>query len=545
MNKEKINYFIYARKSTEGADRQILSIEGQLGELRMLIEREGLTVVDTYTESKSAHVPYNRPQFTEMLKRISKGEANGIITWHTNRLSRNPKESGEIQQLLQDGVIASIILPYRQFKSEDNALLFSIETSEANQYSRDLSTNVKRGLKQKCEMGQPPGSAPLGYLNTKLSTKGMNTIIPDPQRWPIIRKGFDMLLSRLYTAPQIVVILNNEYGLRTRPGKVQGNKSISRSTIYRIFTDPFYYGYFYHKGVLFKGAYEPMITAQEFDQVQQILDRNGKPRPKKHAFAFTGLMTCGACGCAVTATEKIKHVKQTGALKSYIFYHCTKRRKNCNCTEKHYTTNREIEAMIIADLHRYQLRPLFKEWAVTILKENHQAEIDKRRAMVSQVATCEKQLEQEIDNLIELRISNSITEEKFFQKKTEKEQLLLRVQQKKASMELHAKDWISEITQHLEFTVSIADKFNKGDVQAKKEICLDFGSNWLLKGKKLLIYKHEWFEPIRNYRKAVEAIFGRFEPEETFQLLGHNAALELLRPIVRGLEDEVRTESKN
>ena len=109
MDKQKINYFIYARKSSEGADRQVLSIDGQLADLRKAVERDGLKVVDVYAESKSAKKPGNRPLFDDMIRKIKRGKANGIITWHTNRLSRNPQESGELQQLLQDGVIVYIM----------------------------------------------------------------------------------------------------------------------------------------------------------------------------------------------------------------------------------------------------------------------------------------------------------------------------------------------------------------------------------------------------------------------------------------------------
>jgi site-specific DNA recombinase len=94
MNNESLKYFIYVRKSSEGKDRQALSHEGQLEEIQKIVEREGLFVVDTFRESKSAHMPDNRPLFDEMLRRIRRGEANGIIAWHTNRLSRNPKKLG-------------------------------------------------------------------------------------------------------------------------------------------------------------------------------------------------------------------------------------------------------------------------------------------------------------------------------------------------------------------------------------------------------------------------------------------------------------------
>jgi len=541
MNKEKINYFIYARKSTEGDDRQILSIDGQLQEIEHIRNREQLAIVETLIDKKSAASPYNRPYYAEMIHRIKKGEASGIAVYQIDRLVRNHLESGELQYLLQTGAIKSIWTNSREYRSEDNALLFSIEASVATQYSRDLSVKVRRGMKQKCALGQPPRTAPIGYANTKLSAKGANTVIPDPDRWHIIRKGFDLLLSRKHSVPQILVILNKEYGLRTRTKSAEGGKPLAKATIYRIFTNPFYYGHFYHKNELFKGAYPPMITVEEFDHVQQILGRKGKPRPKKHVFPFTGLMTCGVCGCAVTATEKVKLIKQSGEFKSYTFYHCTKRKIHTTCTEKHYTTAKEIEAMIVADLHKYRLRPLFKEWAISLLKEMHQEEIDKRKSLLQSTIDQGKKLERELDSLIELRISNDISEEKYREKKAEKEQLLLRVQAKIKQSGDQAKDWISDLSNKLEFSVCAVDKFLNGDTETKKSVCRDFGWNWLLKGKKLLIYKHEWFEPIKQFQKALEAVFGRSEPEKTFEKYGQEASFMLIRPIMRGLIDEVRT----
>lgn len=541
MNKEKINYFIYARKSTEGEDRQILSIDGQLQEIDHIQTREQLSAVETLVDKKSAASPYNRPYYSDMIHRIKKGEASGIIVYQIDRLVRNHLEAGELQYLLQTGAIKSIWTNAREYRSEDNALLFSIEASVATQYSRDLSVKVRRGIKQKCALGQPPRTAPLGYVNTKSSAKGANTVIPDPERWHVIRRCFDLLLSRAYSVPQILAMVNNDYGLKTRAKSVAGGKPLARATIYRLFTNPFYYGYFYHNGTLFKGAYPPMITVEEFDQIQLILGRKGKPRPKRNNFPFTGLMTCGVCGCAVTATEKIKQIKKTGALQTYTFYHCTKRKKGCQCTEKHYTPAKAIEASIIAELHKYQMRPSFKGWAVTLLREMHSEEIDKRKALVQAIIDQEKKLQRELDNLIELRISNDISEEKFHEKKAEKEQLLVRVQSKIKQSASQGHDWISTLVEKLEFCGSAVDQFTYGDAQTKKAVCRDFGWNWLLQGKKLLIYKHEWFEPIRTFQKALEAVFGRLEPEKTFEKLGQEASFALMRPIMRGLVDQVRT----
>ena len=49
-----------------------------------------------------------RPIFNDMLRRIQTGEAQGIICWKVDRLARNPVDGGQIQWLLQQGVIAHI-----------------------------------------------------------------------------------------------------------------------------------------------------------------------------------------------------------------------------------------------------------------------------------------------------------------------------------------------------------------------------------------------------------------------------------------------------
>lgn len=540
---QKPKYFIYARKSSEGADRQILSIEGQLNELHKLVQRDNLDIAGTYTESKSAHIPNNRPAFNEMIKKIQKGFANGIIVWHINRISRNPKESGEIQQMLQDGKIISIVTPYRHFKSSDNALLFSIETSEANQYSRDLSVNVKRGLRQKYEMGHPPGYAQLGYLNTKSSVRGSNKIVVDEERWHIVRKGFELVLSGTYTISQVLDILNNEYGLRTRPGNIKGGKPVSKSGFYRMLINPFYYGYFYRNGILYKGSYKPMITVEEFDRLQLILGRKGKPRSQKHTFAYTGFIKCGVCGSSITASSKQKFIKSTHELKTYVLYHCTHRKKSAAaCTEKFFIPVNVIEEQILDELGKYQVKEVFKDWALSVAKENYQLEMEKYNTLLAEQSKSENKILQQLNNLVDLRISNGITEAMYMQKKAEKEEELIRVQSEKKQVENWSQNWFKEIEDRFNFTIDIVERFKKSDDTAKKEICNDFGWNWVLKDKKLFIHKAEWLEPFRKYKDGVEEVLSRLEPEKSLHIQAGNIPSEYISPLVCGLVNEVRTD---
>ena len=89
----KIKYFLYARKSSESEDRQVQSIDDQIKRLKELANNSKLKIVKIFEESKSAKKPDNRPIFEEMINRIENNEADGILCWQINRLSRNPIDS--------------------------------------------------------------------------------------------------------------------------------------------------------------------------------------------------------------------------------------------------------------------------------------------------------------------------------------------------------------------------------------------------------------------------------------------------------------------
>src|SRR5271157_4516664 len=105
MSTEK--FFLYARKSSEEEERQILSIEAQLAELRAFARQNDIHIIREYTESQSAKEP-GRPIFNEMIDQIEKGVASGIIAWHPDRLARNSIDGGKIIYFIDTGKIVSL-----------------------------------------------------------------------------------------------------------------------------------------------------------------------------------------------------------------------------------------------------------------------------------------------------------------------------------------------------------------------------------------------------------------------------------------------------
>ena len=100
-------FFLYARKSTDVEDKQVLSIDAQITELRAFAKNEKLEIVEEFVEKRTAKIP-GRPIFGEMMRRIEKGEVSGIISWHPDRLARNSVDGGQIIYFLDIGNLASL-----------------------------------------------------------------------------------------------------------------------------------------------------------------------------------------------------------------------------------------------------------------------------------------------------------------------------------------------------------------------------------------------------------------------------------------------------
>ena len=151
---EQHKFFLYARKSTDVEDKQVLSIEAQITELRAFAKQNNLNVIDTFIEKQSAKIP-GRPIFGEMLKRIEKGEADGILAWHPDRLARNSVDGGQIIYLIDCGHIAALKFPQFWFEpTPQGKFMLNIAFGQSKYYVDSLSENTKRGLRQKVRRGE-------------------------------------------------------------------------------------------------------------------------------------------------------------------------------------------------------------------------------------------------------------------------------------------------------------------------------------------------------------------------------------------------------
>lgn len=507
MKDKPIRYFLYARKSTESEDRQVLSIESQIDELKKIAKKENLQVVHTFQESRSAKT-LGRPVFLEMLERVQKGEADGVLCWKLDRLARNMVDGGSIINILQIGAIKHIRSFEKSYYPQDNVLLMAVEFGMANQYSRDLAVNVTRGLKKKAEMGWYPVQPPLGYLNTKTNAKGSNTIIKDPERFELMRRLWDEMLTGQISVKALWKKATDEWGLRNKQ-----NKQVSKSNVYALFTNSFYYGKFEFpkgSGVWYPGNHEPMITEDEYDRVQVLLGRKGRPRPKVHAFDFVGSMKCGECGMSITAEEKRK-VQKNGKTNRYVYYHCTKKGKIA-CTQGSIEETK-LKEQIDAELATLEIPEPFHQWALGWIKKELEQDKGSRIAISESQQRAYNAAVEKIERLIDMRANGEITESEL---KTRKDSLMKekeKLSELLADADFRFNAWANKMQDALSFVATARQKFQNGTPEARRSIFLALGSNLVLLDKRVRFDETDSKAALKKLSATVQEIHDRLEPQ--------------------------------
>ncbi len=498
----KITWAIYARKSTESEDRQIQSIDDQINYQKETAEKEGLNVVKIIKESKSAKEPHKRDGFTELIGLIEQGKINGILTWKMDRLSRNPIDSATIQYFLQKEKLLCVKTAEKNYLPEDNALIMSVENGMANQYIRDLSKNVRRGLISKAEKGWFPNIPPVGYLNSKSHEKGSETILVDEERFKIVRKMWDLMLTGTYSPPQILKIATDDWGLRTPKRRRLGGKPFSRSFMYTIFTNDFYAGYFHYSGKTYLGKHIPMINMDEFDRVQVLLGKKGKPKTQFNNFPFTGIMKCSECGASITASKKLKLNKTTGDIETYIYYHCTKRKKYINCKARPITLT-DLENNINEIVESNLIDPEFYKLGIETLKEMHGLEIGKRQQIFETQQRNVEETQKKLDRALTFLLDGTITREQYNLQKKEFEESLIKEKNKLGETEMRARNWTQLTENVLHFSALAVEAIKHGETQLQREILSSLGWNHTLNAKKLFIDLRSWFTVLKDGEKRL------------------------------------------
>ncbi|MFH1479132.1 MAG: recombinase family protein [Candidatus Omnitrophota bacterium] len=452
-------FYLYARKSTDEEDRQVLSIESQINELREFAKKESLEIVDEFTEAKTAKEP-GRPIFSFMLKQIEANIAEGILAWHPDRLARNSIDGGKIIYLVDTGKIIDLRFPtYRFDNSAQGKFMLSIAFGQSKYYIDNLSENVKRGLREKLRRGEWPGWAPLGYINDFKD----HSILPDPEKAPFVRKMFELYAGGNYSLEELLREIHR-WGILGKAGK-----PVRKSSLASILRNPFYYGVMRFKGELFEANHPPLVSKKLFDTVQEVLKRKAKPIKKGAIkFAFTGLIKCGECGAYITAEIH----------KGHTYYRCTK--KIVKCSQKFLR-----EEALLSQINKAILKIFIdnetKDKMMNRLGELSNGESKASSSLSRQAHDKLKEFDIKIERLIDLYISKEISQEEYQKKKAKLLNDKKELQERLGEIDQTSGGWLEPSKNFITTCNQAGSIAWQGNLSLKREILKILGSNFILK----------------------------------------------------------------
>jgi len=318
---------IYCRVSTEDQAREGYSMEAQEKFCGKFAKEYGYQTTKVYRDEGKSATSLNRAALQDLLAQCQQDKSvSAVIVQETDRLARNTKDHLTIKAILKkaDVKLISVAQPMLDDSPEGN--MIDTILASVNQFQSDINgRKTKKGLEEKFNSGWWPGWAPLGYINKTVNDK--NIILPDPERWRLIKKALKMYLTGNYSALEISDILYKK-GLTSKTGK-----KICNSIMINTLKNPFYYRLMRWNGQEKIGKHKKMIVLGEHEQILAIMNAHNchASRRRKHNFLLRGFIFCDICGQRYTA-EKHRAGKKTN------YYHCSARSK------KHSNKGQNISA---------------------------------------------------------------------------------------------------------------------------------------------------------------------------------------------------------
>lgn len=309
---------IYCRVSTREQAEEGVSLGSQERTCRDFCRQRGWPVKNVFVERGESARTTDRPEFTEMIRwcRVHKGQLDALLVYKLDRFCRNKAQFFALQALLASYGIR--IISATEPVEEDSPVARLLEgiLASIGEFESDLiADRTRNSMEHARSSGRPTHRPPLGYLMGR-ERGGAPTMTPDPDRAGIVRKGFELFGTGLFSVNEIVRMMNAD-GLTTRHGK-----KLSVQSLHRMLRNPVYSGMLVvseQRGSA-AGNFEGLVSREVFDRVQAVLRGRGTiptSRRDTDGFPLRYSIRCGACGKYLTGGWS------TGrAGRRYAYYYC-------------------------------------------------------------------------------------------------------------------------------------------------------------------------------------------------------------------------------
>ncbi len=454
------NVYAYVRISSKKQDEGV-SLDVQKDVVARYALSKNLKIIKWFEEIHSASKGV-RPKFSEMMISLSEGKAEGCVFHKIDRISRNDRDWMTINELADAGFDMCSAVENINLKESNVRLTADIQAVIASNYSRNLASEVRKGIYGRLNQGIYPFKAPVGYLDNGKGGK-LKTI--DQKKSPIIKNIFKLYTEKGKSIREIHALMQTA-DLRTSRGK-----KVTRNGINAILNNPFYAGLIKVKGEIYKGKHKAIIPIQTYNRGQEIMLGKTNGKRHKHEYLFRKMIRCTLCNRSLVPEKQ----------KGHVYYRCQTK----TCLTK--TMREDLIVRYVTDLlqaiqlPKNELNEL-ESHLNTEQKEWVQAKVEILNTLSMQIGDYEARLDKLTDALID-----GIVDKKAYQAKREKliiEQRSLEEQKKSIQTEkgkiLQQMKYFLELLKHFDFT------YDLGNHDEKRDFLKKVFSNLEVKGKEIV-----------------------------------------------------------
>lgn len=455
-------YFAYTRVSTVKQGEHGVSLQEQKSEIQRYAHQRGLAISEWFEERETA-AKVGRTLFTQLMKRLRRGDAAGVIIHKIDRSARNLKDWAEIAELAEDGIEVHFTRESLDLLSSSGRLAADVQAVVAANYVRNLREETIKGLYGRLKQGIYPFSAPLGYLDLG---RGKPKAI-DPERGPLVSKAFSLYATGRFSQQALAKQMSRE-GLLSKK-----NKRVSHTTLAGILTNPFYYGLIrIKKGrQFFIGKHQPLISERTFLAVEAILKFRGPKQTRRHDFMYSRLIRCGGCGRSLVGEKQ----------KNRVYYRC----HTMSCAKISFREE-QIDSALMRKMGRISIHPL--EMSILegyVARKRVACEADRQQHLGS-VEVELKQISDRIARLTDVYIDGHLDEVTFKERKKALLTEHLGLERQKRELSQDSGQLLERLTKYVELLKVLRTQYERAIPEERRQLIENIMSNCVANGKTLV-----------------------------------------------------------
>lgn len=323
---------LYLRVSTDNQADHGVSLPAQQSRLMSYIQAQGWDLFKVYTDDGYSGKNLKRPAMKQLLKDAKQGKFNRVIVIKLDRLSRSQKDA---LYLIEDVFNANGILFTSVSESFDTSTPFGKASlgmlSVFAQLEREMIVDRILTAKKECaKQGRYLGGfIPHGYTyNSQLKKYVIDTVAAHT-----VRLIFDTYITGEYSFNGIAELLESK-----KIPTPKGGMFWDKTSIKQILINPSYTGKVRHKGQIYEGKHDPIISEEQFDTVNTMIKKQYvKPPTKEDDNLLVGFIYCGNCGARMRyKNQNWNAIKKVYSQQYYICctqygYRHMATTDNCDC----------------------------------------------------------------------------------------------------------------------------------------------------------------------------------------------------------------------